>query len=346
MKATRAVSLGVRQTALDDAFKRFARDARPWSFILFREACASRAQVKRLCAELREAADNECVIYIDQEGGRVARLRPPEWPLWPPGAAYGALHQRDHALGVEAVKLGHRLIAHELRAIGVDGDFAPVLDTPVDGADPIIGDRAFSSDPSAIAELGGAALEGLRAGGVVGCVKHVPGHGRADADSHLALPRVRDGRNELGADFAPFQALADAEVAMTAHIVYEQIDPDAPATHSRRVIEDIIRGAIGFQGLLVSDDLDMKALHGDLRVKAEKAFAAGCDLVLQCSGMIEDMARVCEGAPLLQGAALERAARAQAVAKADPAPFDAVEGWWRFRALMGPRFGPPAGAVR
>ncbi|MBI1252643.1 MAG: beta-N-acetylhexosaminidase [Alphaproteobacteria bacterium] len=337
-----AVALGVRQTKVDADLRAFLRDAEPWSLILFREACASRAQVKALCADLREAAGHDAIVYIDQEGGRVARMRPPEWPAWPAPKAYGDVYARDAHAGAEAAKLGHRLIAHELKALGVNGDFAPVCDTPVDGADPIIGDRAFSSDPEAISVLGRAALDGLRAGGVVGCVKHMPGHGRAEADSHLALPRIGVGHNQLGADFAPFRALSDAEVAMTAHIVFEALDPDNPATHSRIVIENLIRQTFGFRGLLVSDDLDMKALSGTLRARAEKAFAAGCDVVLQCSGKIADMAQVLQGAPALAGEAVQRAHAAEAVARAAPAAFDAAAAWWRLRTLIGPSIRAPA----
>jgi beta-N-acetylhexosaminidase len=330
-----ACAFGVRQTEIDDALAGLAREARPWGFILFREACVSRAQVKKLCAQLRDAVGHDCLIWIDQEGGRVARMRPPEWPSFPRAADYGVLYAKDNLAGIEAVKLGHRLIAHELKAVGVNADFSPVLDTPVSEADPIIGDRAFSQNPEAIAVLGRAALDGLRAGGVLGCIKHMPGHGRADVDSHLALPRVMVGHNQLGADYAPFRALADAEVAMTAHIVYDAIDPDRPATHSPLVIGKVIRGEIGFHGLLFSDDLDMKALAGDLRTKAEKAFSAGCDAVMQCSGKVEEMAQVAKGAPRLEGKSLERALIAEKVARAKAQDFDAAAAWWRFRALMG-----------
>lgn len=335
-----AAAIGVRQPKIDDALAGFAKSARPWSFILFREACVSREQVKRLCADLREAAGHDSIIYIDQEGGRVARLKAPAWPTWPACARYGELYAKDAERGVEAAKLGHRLIAYELKQMGVDADYAPVLDAPVDGADQIIGDRAFSYDPSAIAVLGRAALDGLRDGGVLGCVKHIPGHGRADVDSHFSLPKVSAGRDQLVVDWAPFCALNDAEAAMTAHIVYASIDPDRPATHSPIVIEKIIRGEIGFDGLLCSDDLDMKALEGALQTKAEKAFAAGCDLVLQCSGAISDMEDVAKGCPTLSGKARERAERAAAVAKSTPKAFDAAHGWHRYWALMGPYWTP------
>ncbi|MGE3250370.1 MAG: beta-N-acetylhexosaminidase [Hyphomonadaceae bacterium] len=334
-----ACALGVRVPELDDAWRGFLRAAQPWGLILFREACVTRAQVARLCKELREAAGHDAIIYIDQEGGRVARMRPPDWPVWPAAAAYGAIYANDKTLGLAAARLGHRLIAHELKAIGVNGDFAPVLDVPVSGADPIIGDRALSTSPDAIAALGQSVLDGLNAGGVAGCVKHMPGHGRATADSHLALPRVSDGLNELGADFAPFRALAKAEMAMTAHIVFDALDPENPATHSKKVINELIRGEVGFEGLLASDDLDMKALDGPLRDRAEKAFAAGCDVVLQCSGVLADTEAVVAGCPKLAGKALARAAKVEEIARRKPDPLDAAEGWWRFRTLLGPGVG-------
>ncbi len=334
-----ACALGIRQPKLDADLRGFFREARPWAFVLFREACVSRDQVRAVCADLREAVGHDCVIWIDQEGGRVARLRPPEWPAWPAAAAYGKLHAADPARGLEAVRLGHRLIAHELKAMGVDGDFAPVLDRPAPGSDPIVGDRAFSTEREAIAALAKGALEGLHAGGVAGCVKHTPGHGRAEADSHLALPRVRATHAELEADLRPFEALADAEAAMTAHIVYEAWDPDRPATCSPRVIEDVIRRRIGFQGLLMSDDLDMKALqyalNGGLSARAAAALDAGCDVVLQCSGVREEMEEVVSGCGELSGLALVRARAVERYAKGAPEAFDPAAGWARFKALMG-----------
>ncbi|HVY85217.1 MAG TPA: beta-N-acetylhexosaminidase [Caulobacterales bacterium] len=327
----------MRQPKLDAEFRAFFADANPWSFILFAEACVSREQVRRLCDELRESVGREALIYIDQEGGRVARLKAPEWPKWPPAAKYGALFAKTPQLGLEAAKLGYRLIAHELRAIGVDADFAPVCDVPVSGADPIIGDRAFSMEPEEIALLAGAALEGLGDGGVSGCIKHMPGHGRAEADSHLALPRVCASEEALENDLLPFAALADAPAAMTAHIIYEAWDRDRPATCSPLVIDDIIRGRIGFQGLLMSDDLDMKALqfalNGGLEARAEAALRAGCDVVLQCSGALQDMQDVVKGCGALAGLSLVRARAAESYARRTPAELDAKAAWARFNEL-------------
>jgi len=333
-----SVSLGIRQPTLDEDLRAFLRGARPWSLILFREACVTRDQVRALCADMREAAGYDCVVYIDQEGGRVARLKPPEWPTWPASAVYGKLYAHDAEAAIEAAHLGHRLIAHELKGMGVDGDFTPVCDVPVDGADPIIGDRAFSQDPKIIPTLARAALEGLHAGGVAGCIKHMPGHGRAEADSHLALPKVRALEAELERDVHPFAQMADAEAAMTAHIVYEAWDPDRPATCSPIVIEKIIRGRIGFDGLLMSDDLDMKALqyamNGGLAERAEAALKAGCDVVLQCSGVLKDMEAAAKGCQTLAGPSLVRARAVEAFAKRPAEDFDAEAGWARFKELM------------
>jgi beta-N-acetylhexosaminidase len=331
-------ALGLRQPKLDAETRAFFRDARPWGFILFREACVSRDQVRALCFELREAAGHDAVIWIDQEGGRVARLKPPEWPTWPACAAYGELFNRERSSGYEAAYLGHRLIAHELKSLGVDADFAPVLDIPVPGSDKIVGDRAFSDNPKISAVLARAALEGLHDGGVAGCIKHMPGHGRATADSHLALPRVSASEEDLTTDVFPFAALADAEAAMTAHIVYEVWDADRPATCSATVIEQIIRGRIGFQGLLMSDDLDMKALqfalNGGLKERAEAALAAGCDVVLQCSGVLKEMQETAKGCRPLEGLPLVRARAVESFAKRPAKTFDADAGWARFKHLM------------
>ncbi|MBL8543408.1 MAG: beta-N-acetylhexosaminidase [Hyphomonadaceae bacterium] len=334
-------ALGVRQPKLDAQTRAFFRDARPWGFILFREACVSRVQVQALCEELREAAGHDAIVWIDQEGGRVARLKPPEWPVWPACAAYGELFAEAEALGYEAAYLGHRLIAHELKRMGVDGDYAPVLDVPVTGSDKIVGDRAFSPDPKVASVLARAALEGLHDGGVAGCIKHMPGHGRATADSHLALPRVSASELDLTDDVFPFAAMADAEAAMTAHIIYEAWDKDRPATCSAHVIKTILRGRIGFAGLLMSDDLDMKALqyalNGGLKERAEAALEAGCDVVLQCSGVLEDMQAVASGCRPLAGLALVRARAVENFAKRPAREFDPEAGWARFKQLMAGR---------
>jgi beta-N-acetylhexosaminidase len=308
--------LGLRQPKLDDDTRAFFRDARPWGFIVFREACVSREQLRALCADLRETVGHDAIVWIDQEGGRVARLKAPEWPVWPAAGKFGQLYAQQKALGHEAAYLGYRLIAHELKAVGVDGDSAPVLD----------------------ALLARAALEGLHDGGVAGCIKHMPGHGRATADSHLALPKVAATELDLANDIFPFAQLADAEAAMTAHIVYEAWDPDRPATCSPFVIDEIIRKRIGFQGMLMSDDLDMHALqyamNGGLTERADAALSAGCDVVLQCSGNLKEMQAAAKGCRALDGLPLVRARAVEAFAKRPPREFDADAGWARFKQLL------------
>lgn len=330
--------LGLRQPKLDDETRAFFREAQPWGFILFREACVSREQVRALNADLRDAVGRDAIIWIDQEGGRVARLKAPEWPVWPAAGKFGEIYAKQKDAGREAAYLGYRLIADELRGIGVDGDFAPVLDVPVAGSDKIVGDRAFSADPTEVALLGRAALAGLHDGGVAGCIKHMPGHGRATADSHLALPKVTAKEIDLASDVHPFAELADAEAAMTAHIVFEAWDPDRPATCSPFVIEEIIRKSIGFQGMLMSDDLDMHALqyamNGGLAERADAALSAGCDVVLQCSGKLSEMQTTAKGCRELDGLPLVRARAVEAFAKRQPREFDAAAGWARFKELL------------
>ncbi|MCG8441019.1 MAG: beta-N-acetylhexosaminidase, partial [Caulobacterales bacterium] len=261
--SARACILGCAGPGLTDDERAFFADAAPWGFILFARNIASPDQLRALTGELRAAVGREALIFIDQEGGRVQRLRPPHWPDRPPAGALGALHRRDAVAGLEACRLHHRLIAADLRAVGVTADCAPMVDVRRPGADPIVGDRAFSDAPEAVSALGRAALDGLTAGGVAGVVKHMPGHGRADADSHLALPHVDADAADLDAvDLAPFRTLRDAPMGMTAHVRYAAWDDRRPATTSPRVICDVIRGAIGFDGLLMTDDLSMKALDG------------------------------------------------------------------------------------
>lgn len=334
MSGPTAGIFGWRAPTLDANAAAFFRAARPWGFILFREACVSRVQVRRLVEDLWDAVGREALVFIDQEGGRVARLKPPEWPLFPPAATYAALHRLNPDEGVEACRIGHRLIAHELAALGIRADCSPVLDLPAAGADPIIGDRAFGDSPEQIAILGRAALDGLSDGGVAGVIKHIPGHGRADADSHLALPRVKAGKQALALDFACFKALKDAPMAMTAHVLYEAYDEAEPATTSRILVEDVIRKEIGFDGLLMTDDLGMKALTGSWRDKAERSFKAGCDMALHCSGDMAEMEELAAALPVLSGAALDRAERADAAGAVTPKPFDTHAAWARLRELL------------
>jgi beta-N-acetylhexosaminidase len=274
-------------------------------------------------------------VLVDQEGGRVQRLGPPHWPRYPAGRVYGALHRTSPGAGLDAAHLAGRLIAADLAALGIDADCAPVADTPTPGAHDVIGDRALGETPDAVAALAGAMAEGLLEGGVLPIVKHVPGHGRAMADSHLSLPVVDASLEELEArDFAPFRALAGLPAAMTAHVVYRALDAETPATLSASVIDRAIRGLIGFEGLLITDDVSMHALTGPFAERAAAARAAGCDIVLHCNGDMEEMAAVAEGAGRLEGAAERRAEAALARIASAPTPYDAKAGRARFEAAL------------
>jgi len=337
--SARACILGCSATALTDAERGFFRDADPWGFILFRRNVESPDQVRRLVDAFRASVGRaDAPVLIDQEGGRVQRLRPPHWPAYPPGRAYGELPPADRR---EMAWLGARLIANDLHALGVTVDCLPVLDVPSPGAHDVIGDRAYASEPGETASLGRAAAEGLIAGGVLPVVKHIPGHGRAGVDSHKRLPMVDATLADLEArDFAPFRALADMPMAMTAHVVYRALDRACPATTSALVIAEIIRGAIGFQGLLISDDLSMEALKGGLAERTAAALAAGCDVALHCNGDAEEMTGVVAAAPPLAGQALARAVAALARLPDEIGPFDATEGRARFDAAFDGRWVP------
>jgi beta-N-acetylhexosaminidase len=327
---------GCAGTTLSAAEQDFFREVKPWGFILFARNINDPGQVKALVAELRDTvADGQAPILIDQEGGRVARLRPPHWRARPPAARFGALHVENPKAAREACYLNARLIAHDLASLGINVDCLPVLDVPVVGAHDIIGDRAFAHDPTTIIDLGKAQIEGLMDGGVLPVMKHIPGHGRAGADSHLDLPRVSATAEELSAsDFVTFRSLSQCPIAMTAHVVYESIDPQRPCTTSAKVIRDVIRGEIGFDGLLMSDDLSMKALDGPLAVRAKAALFAGCDLALHCNGDMDEMRNVASGVTRLQGPALKRSEQALAHLSV-PAPFDAEAAEARLASLLG-----------
>jgi beta-N-acetylhexosaminidase len=306
----RAFICGVKGLSLDTEERAFLRESAPWGAILFRRNVESPDQVARLTNEIRDALGRNAPILVDQEGGRVQRLTTPHWPAYPCAARFETTAGSLDAAS-RLAWLGARLMAHDLRAVGIDVDCLPVLDTPAPGSHEIISDRAYSRNPADVARLGRAAAEGLMAGGVAPVMKHIPGHGRARADSHLELPVVDAPRAELSRiDFPPFRDNADLPMAMSAHVVYTAIDPDAPGTWSKTVVEEIIRGEIGFDGLLMTDDLSMKALTGDFRTRAERAIAAGCDMVLHCNGDLVEARPVAEGAPQLSGKALTRADRA------------------------------------
>jgi beta-N-acetylhexosaminidase len=308
------VIYGCAGPTLSAAEAAFFRDADPYGFILFKRNCQAPDQVKALVAELRATVGRTTApVLIDQEGGRVARLKPPHWRKAPPAAVFGDLARTSLAAARRAVRLNARLLAAELMDLGIDVDCAPVLDVPVAGAHDIIGDRAFARDPALVAELGREAVEGFLDGGIMPVVKHVPGHGRAAADSHLDLPIVETDRATLEAsDFLPFRQLNDAPWAMTAHVLYRAIDPEAATSVSPRVVGEVIRGHIGFNGVLLSDDLSMKALSGDFGDRTRAVLAAGCDLVLHCNGEPEEMAAIADAVEPLSDDALKRLARAEA----------------------------------
>jgi len=321
----RALILGLAGPVLTEAEQAFFAETRPLGFILFKRNCESRAQVKALTASLRQALGRpDAPILIDQEGGRVARLSAPEWPLFPSGAAIGALWRNDADRALEAAWRSARLIAFELKSIGVDVDCAPVLDVPVPGSDRVIGDRAYADDPERVAALGRAFALGLLDGGVLPVIKHIPGHGRGTVDSHLALPIVEAPLAALETrDFLPFRALADMPLGMTAHIQFSAIDNVESVTCSSKLVQDIIRKAIGFDGLLMTDDLSMQALGGTLHERADKSLLAGCDVLLHCNGRMEEMREVAAAAPPLSDEARRRWLLA-AARRRQPAPFDAA----------------------
>lgn len=307
MSAPLSCILGLSGPQLKKSESVFLRDANPWGIILFARNVEDPIQLKKLTADIRDAMGRNTLIFVDQEGGRVQRLRAPHWRPFPSGDTYASLFRTDKAKGQRACYLGHRLIADDLRAVGITSDCAPVLDLPQPGADPIISDRALGTSVDDIVEMAHAAMAGLMSGGVAPVIKHIPGHGRATVDSHKALPKIDADRDTLEAtDFLPFRRLNDAPMAMTAHAVYLHNSRSA-ITISRKSLTELIRAAIGFDGLLMTDDLDMKALTGDLTRKTERALKAGCDVALQCSGRLADSVQVAKGAKTLDGHALRRA---------------------------------------
>lgn len=338
---------GHKLTAEERAF--FA-ETKPWGFILFRRNVDSPAQVKALVDNLRDSVGRaDAPVLIDQEGGRVQRLGPPHWPKYPPGSAY-LKAVNDPMAARELVRLGARLIAHDLRELGITVDCVPVLDVPVPGAHDIIGDRAYAHDPATVTQLGRAAAEGLLAGGVLPIIKHIPGHGRAFSDSHHDLPVVETDLATLDVwDFAPFKALSDMPMAMTAHVVFTAVDARRPATTSKKGIR-LMREHLGFSGLIMSDDLSMKALSGTLTERAEQSLKAGCDVVLHCNGDLGEMRQVAEGTGKLKGEARRRAEAALNRIVRTPEPLDAAEARARLEAALSGRFevakGPDVGEAQ
>ena len=291
----------------------FFRNADPAGFILFRRNCENPDQLRRLTDSLRELTGRPDVpILIDQEGGRVARMRPPEWPAFPAAERFAQLYALAPSSAIEAARSNARAIALMLRDCGINVNALPLLDVRQEGATDIIGDRALGSEPMQVAALGRAVLDGMASAGVVGIIKHIPGHGRALVDSHKELPVVPASAEELETDLEPFERLASAPMGMTAHVVYDAWDRERPATLSPIVIAEIIRGRIGFDGFLMSDDLGMEALQGDFGSRAAGVAAAGCDVALHCSGKMEEMVAVAAAAPALSDEGEARLARAMA----------------------------------
>jgi beta-N-acetylhexosaminidase len=331
----RAFITGISGPELSADEREFIRSERPWGFILFKRNIETPAQVILLVRELRDSVgEPEAPVLIDQEGGRVQRFGPPHWPAYPAGAVFGALYDIDPTLGLIAARLSARLIAADLIESGVTVDCLPLADVPVAGADAVIGNRAYGTEPGKVAAIARAVTEGLELGGILPVLKHIPGHGRATADTHFRLPVVDTPRAELErTDFAAFQPLADLPMAMTAHVVFSALDTAHPATTSATIIEQVIRGVIGFQGLLMSDDVSMNALAGSIAERTRAIFTAGCDMVLHCNGKLDEMREVAAETPELSGKALERAERALASRKV-PQAFDRLAARAELNALI------------
>ena len=328
----RAFICGCAALALSPEERAFIRESDPWGLILFKRNVADREQLRALAESFRAAVGrDDAPVLIDQEGGRVQRMGPPHWRAYPAASTFDASLPPGEA--EESARLAARLIAHDLREAGITVDCAPVLDVAEPGTHAVIGSRAFSDRPERVAALARAYAGGLMAGGVAPVVKHIPGHGRARADSHLELPTVSASREELRRDFAPFEALRDLPMAMTAHVVYPALDPGQPATTSPLVVRDVMRGEIGFDGLIMSDDVSMKALGGPFEARTKAIFAAGLDMALHCNGDLAEAQAVASETPELAGRALERAQAALAAVR-DPAPFDLAEAERRFAAIM------------
>lgn len=304
----RAIIYGCAGTTLNIDERAFFADTNPLGFILFARNCETPDQVKALVEDLRQSVERpDAPVLIDQEGGRVQRLGPPNWTERPAQGEFARLAIEHEGRAKSACEANARLIAHDLMELGIDVDCLPLLDVPVEGADDIIGDRSFGPDPEIVKLLGAAVISGLKKGGVTPIIKHIPGHGRAEVDSHKALPVVTAKLEDLRwTDFVPFAALNNAPWAMTAHVVYNAIDPDAPATLSSKVIKDIVRDELGFQGFLISDDVSMHALTGDMAGRSRKSIKAGCDAILHCNGDMAEMRALALATPELSDISMER----------------------------------------
>jgi beta-N-acetylhexosaminidase len=317
---------GCAGRALSDVERRFFAAERPCGLILFARNCDTPEQIRSLVESFKDSVESdESLVLIDQEGGRVQRLRAPLWRTMPAARCYGRLYETDPEAAKRGAFASARLIAQELRDLGVTVNTLPVLDVPQQGAHEIIGDRAFSADPEVVIALGRAVMQGCLAGGVLPVIKHVPGHGRAKADSHLSLPKIDVPESELEAtDFRPFRALRDAPLAMTAHVLLPAFDDRRPASTSPVIMGEVIRNRIGLIGLVMSDDLGMKALRGPFAERAHVVIEAGCDVALHCGGALAEMVEVAGAVPLLEGLAAERFSAARAKLR-EPQPFDVAD---------------------
>jgi beta-N-acetylhexosaminidase len=314
----KAVIIGFEGPVLTDSERDFFRDCDPAGYILFKRNCEDADQLLRLTDSLRDLSGREDVpILIDQEGGRVARMKPPAWPAFPAAERFADLYQLAPSSAIEAVRSNSRALALMLKSVGVNVDCLPLLDVRQPGASDIIGDRALGTEPMQVAALGRATLDGLASGGVVGVVKHIPGHGRALVDSHHELPIVTASEEELYVDLAPFIRLNQAPMAMVAHVLYTAWDAERPSSQSPTVIHDIIRGRIGFDNFLMSDDSGMNALAGSPGERAAACVAAGCDVALPCNGVMEDNIDVADHVGEVSAQGLERLERAMASVRID-----------------------------
>jgi len=328
MSAAAACIFGCETLRLTAGEKQFFKTNRPWGFILFARNIHDAAQIRALTAELRDTVGTNAPILIDQEGGRVQRLRGPDWTEWLP-----PLTQVARNPDAKMIELRYRIIAAELYALGIDVNCAPMLDIAHQGSHEIIKNRCFGQDAKTVAKMGRAAANGLLSGGVLPIIKHIPGHGRANMDSHFDLPCLNTPLATLqNSDFYPFKQLSDLPMAMTAHIVYQAIDPDSPATQSPKVIETI-RTDIGFDGLIMTDDLSMQALQGSITQRTHASLNAGCDVVLHCNGILDEMAEVAAATPALSGKALNRANAALKMRK-PPEAFDLEAAKMQMRPLL------------
>lgn len=328
--------MGCAGTDLTSDEVQFFRTAQPWGLVLFRRNISDPSQVRALCERFREIVGrHDAPVFVDQEGGRVQRLSIPHWKKYPAASTFLRASGGDLDVAADYVRWAARLMANDLFDVGITIDCMPVLDVLTQGSSPAIGDRAYSSSPENIAVLGRAAAEGLMSGGVLPVMKHIPGHGRALLDSHEALPIVDTELDELSrSDFVPFKRLSDLPIGMTAHVLFRAIDAVSPATLSHKVIGTVIRGEIGFDGLLLSDDLSMKALGGSFRERAERLFIAGCDIALHCNGLMSEAQAVVEGARVLDGISLQRAEQALSLLRLPSENFDPVEGRRKLDAAL------------